>query len=403
MDLPSKQRDVDRLVATGGVGTYKSAKVPGLYLEVIGAGVGRYKVRFEKVGGRARRQQGKHTLGNAKIITIGQAEEAARTFLATLQTTGKDPRGDTSALTVGELFQRWLTTYAQQHRKKWKDDSAFFARHIEQRLARRAVNELSKRALIEVLDDIHLATSGYVVNDAQRLLSAVLNWAEGEAIIDVSPARGIPKRFKETARDRVLSHDELRKLWLALDGVPLRTARAIRLLILLGLRESEVIGARKDEIAGDLWTLPASRIKAQVPHVVALPPLAQQIIADASAAYSTSVWLFPAMFAGRTLRDKPMNRSTTEHEFAALAVKLGMVGADGKPDTGIHDIRRTVATNLAALGVPPDLIGRIQGRGLQSGDAGVNWIYNRHTYVAERLDALERWERKLMGIVSSSA
>ena len=78
-----------------------------------------------------------------------------------------------------------------------------------------------------------------------------------------------------------------------------------------------------------------------------------------------------------------------------MAVALGMVAASDNPDTGIHDLRRTVATNLARLGVPESLIDRIQGRsGARGGDSGIGWVYNRHIYLAERRDALEKWERE---------
>ena len=78
----------------------------------------------------------------------------------------------------------------------------------------------------------------------------------------------------------------------------------------------------------------------------------------------TSPYVFPAV--SRQALDKPMSRHTPDHAYAELAVEIEMVDNDGKPNIGVHDLRRTAATNLAKLGVGEDLIDRIQG---DSGEA----------------------------------
>ena len=90
--LPNKQRDVDRLVAIGEPRSHLSARVPGLQLDVLAPKTAKYRVRFDLRGGRRGRRQGKSTLGDARILTIGQAEQLAREFLAKLKLKGSDPR-----------------------------------------------------------------------------------------------------------------------------------------------------------------------------------------------------------------------------------------------------------------------------------------------------------------------
>ena len=92
-----------------------------------------------------------------------------------------------------------------------------------------------------------------------------------------------------------------------------------------------------------------------------------------------------------------MTRHAPDHTYAELAVQLGFVGDDGKPNTSIHDLRRTQATNLARLGVLPSLIDLIHGRKLP----GVGGVYNRHSYLKEKRAALLAWERELMRIVEN--
>ena len=55
-----------------------------------------------------------------------------------------------------------------------------------------------------------------------------------------------------------------------------------------------------------------------------------------------------------------------------------------------HDIRRTVATGMAGLAVPPHVVEKILNH--SSGTfRGVAGVYNRFGYLPEMRDALSRW------------
>lgn len=60
-----------------------------------------------------------------------------------------------------------------------------------------------------------------------------------------------------------------------------------------------------------------------------------------------------------------------------------------------HDLRRTAATHLGALGVPPVVIDAI----LNHKDGSVGAIYNRYAYAKEKRQALEAWACRLSEIV----
>jgi hypothetical protein len=68
----------------------------------------------------------------------------------------------------------------------------------------------------------------------------------------------------------------------------------------------------------------------------------------------------------------------------------------GVVDWRLHDLRRTVRTGLAALRVDPDVSERVIGHVI----GGVKGVYDRHLYLAEKRDALNRWTQHLAGIVS---
>ena len=51
---------------------------------------------------------------------------------------------------------------------------------------------------------------------------------------------GVARPTPERQRDRVLSHDEIRAVWHALDQEPVRIAAIFRILLLTAQRRSEV-------------------------------------------------------------------------------------------------------------------------------------------------------------------
>jgi integrase len=311
----------------------------------------------------------------------------------------RDPHADRKRedlSTFGALFDSWLERHAKPNKKSWLADEALYRRHVECRLGSRPVADLKKRDYVEVLDWIMLASSGSQANAAQSIITATLNWAENEGLIDGHAAKGIPKRQRPKTRDRVLSPVELQRWWRALEEkVTPRQARVLRVLLLTGVRLSEACGMAKAEIQGDLWEIPAARTKSGRVHVVPLAPTVRELLSGAAVESGQSPFVFPAFDRHRMI-EKPMTRHAPDHAYAKLARTLGFVNADGTLDTGVHDLRRTVATNMARLGIAGDLIDRVQGR-LPRGNK-VSAIYNRHDYLAEKRHALELWEAELLRI-----
>ena len=401
--IPRNQLKIDRARCVDGRRTfYRVEGVPGLELDVQPSGKRTWRVRYQ-VGKGASRGERRYTIGDARAIGLGRATEKAYEVIATVQLERRDPHADRvrdDLSTFGALFDLWLERHAKPHKKSWQADEALYKRHVKSRLGHRPVAVLKKRDYIEVLDSIMLASSGSQANAAQAVITATLNWAENEGIIDSHTAHGIPKRQPPTARDRVLSSAELRRWWHALDTeISPRQARVLRLLLFTGVRLSEGCGMSKAEIHGDLWEIPGARTKSGLPHVVPLTPPVEELIAAAIADSGESPFVFPAVDRHR-MTDKPMTRHAPDHAYAKLARKLGFVDASGDVDTGVHDLRRTVATNMARIGVAVDLIDRVQGR-LPRGNR-VSAIYNRHEYLREKRAALEQWALELSAMVTRS-
>lgn len=401
--IARNQLKIDRAACVDGRRTvYRVEGVPGLELDVTPNGARTWRVRYQ-VGKGAARKERRYTVGDARAIGLGKATEKAQEVIAAAQVDRRDPHADRAAAdlsTFGALFDIWLEKHAKPNKKSWQADEALYNRHVKSRLAHRAVADLKKRDYVVVLDSIMAASSGSQANAAQALVTAVLNWSENEGKIESHAARGIPKRQPPKSRDRVLNHGELRTFWPALDAqMTPRMARVLRLLLLTGVRLSEACGMAKNELQADLWEIPGSRTKNGLPHVVPITGEVERLLRAAAADSGVSPFVFPA-FDRRRMIEQPVTRHAPDHAYASLARKLGWLDASDAVDTGIHDLRRTVATNMARIGIAGEMIDRVQGR--IAGGNKVSAIYNRHEYLTEKRDALVKWEAELLRIVAAS-
>src|SRR5262249_40055439 len=146
----------------------------------------------------------------------------------------------------------------------------------------RDATSITRRDAIELLDDIK-QTAPISANRTQTVLVTLFNWAVEDQLLDTNPLSGLKKRALEKPKERVLSDDETRVLWRALDaanGTGKDIAAALQVILLTGQRPGEVAGAVQSELAkaddpqNVRWEIPAARMKGRRPHVVPLAPMA---------------------------------------------------------------------------------------------------------------------------------
>jgi len=187
----------------------------------------------------------------------------------------------------------------------------------------------------------------------------------------------------EKPRDRWLSEEELKKLFAAMSstkGWSTENDSAVRLLLMLGVRKMELIGARVDEFDLDnaMWSLPGIRTKTGKSIDVPLPSQAIQIL-------QTLIWLSGSeyLFPARKVHTRMLPHISPDTVNAALSrfIKLDI------PRFTIHDLRRTCRTHLERLGVDY----RIGEAVLNHKVKGVEGVYNRHSYFDERKAAMQNW------------
>lgn len=107
-----------------------------------------------------------------------------------------------------------------------------------------------------------------------------------------------------------------------------------------------------------------------------------------------SLYLIPG-----TKPDRPMLHGTELHVIEALCKRLTL---EGKCNEHFHhqDLRRTATTRMAELGISKDVRCQIQSHGL--GDIESRH-YDRYEYLAEKRDALIKWEAYLTKLAEAAS
>ncbi len=372
--------------------TFSIEATPGLKLETLGGGRGSWRLRYQPRPGAAQRW---HFIGDACSVSLGEAMAQARKLMLSLQVDGTDPRTKNDrrqGLTFDGLFREWLERRAKLHKRSWSDDVQRYNLHIKKRLGCRVATEIARRDVIAALNDIADNVTPITANRCLSIISAVFTWGVSMEFVELHPAMRIPKPGKEIIRERTLSDAELKAVWNSLveviadrrKGMTPLMARLIQALILTGQRKSEVANAPVSEIASDLWTIPASRMKAKRAHIVPLAPLALETFRTAISNNGS-----PLVLPGKT--GNKLEPMSIGHALARLLKDLGI--EDIRP----HDLRRTVASNMGRIGVPEQIIGRCLAH-KQSGITAQ--VYNQHSYSAEKRAAFAAWEAELHRIVT---
>jgi integrase len=237
----------------------------------------------------------------------------------------------------------------------------------------------------DLLDEIAVRAP-IMANRTLALVRKMFNFAIEREWVDSNPCQMVKRPSPERQRDRVLSEDEIRRLWTALDAEQPVIAALFRLRLLTAQRGGEVQGASWADVdlMGAWWTIPAERSKNGLAHRVPLSPQAVRILKGLKAvADDKATWVFPS-----TRKAGPH----INHAQKAIEriVKRSSVEFRG------HDLRRTAASLMVGAGVPRLVVSKI----LNHVESGVTAVYDRHSYDPEKRAALDFWGRQVDAIIS---
>jgi integrase len=144
------------------------------------------------------------------------------------------------------------------------------------------------------------------------------------------------------------------------------------------------------------WTLPAERAKNDEPHIIPLNALALNEIRalhpQAKGLVFSTTGTTPVSGFSKAKRALEVSM------FAIMRRRAAERGADPEgvqiPEWRLHDLRRTGATNLQALGIPIEVTEAVLNH-ISGTRAGVAGIYNRYKYEPQKQAALQAWAERL--------
>lgn len=336
---------------------YADDEMPGLRLRVSETGARSWSVLVTIAGKRVRLH-----VGSLAILGPQQARERARKLAAKALLGKLEPKRSSDGLTIArlvEMFQRsheWARL-APSTRVNWQ---LYIEHQILPTLGRREPGSVTR-------DDVRrwagaiAAETPTTANRAFEVLRRVYNWAaDGELVSCANPCARLAKPSPERRRERVYSTDELRRILAASAGTSIELLIRIVMLTLLRSGEARAIRYEWFDATRHLLTIPAAAAKSRSPHPVPLTIDAQALLfglysgeppeptpeprtADSAASDTRTGPLFPS--------DSRTGSMGSPHKAVA---RVGE--AAGVTDFRLHDLRRTGASRLEALGVESDVI-----------------------------------------------
>ena len=367
----------------------------GLAVRVAPSGLKTWDLAYRICGaGKVRRV----SLGRITDVSLEEARERANELTSAARA-GRDLIADeeesrivaASRLTVEELIQLYLRRKVTRRLRT--------AKEIESRLRRalctilhRYADDIRRRDIRELLDAVADQGIEREAEKRRQTIGAMFRWALSQDIVETDATGGLKAYDPGTPRDRVLSVAEIEAVWkwLDSDALPHAPADILKLELLTGARCGEISGLHAEELDRDnwVWTLPAERSKNKRPRVTPVVGLARQIIEER----------LDTVKAGPLFVAESGAALTSAHVGHYLLARRHRLPID-KFTT--HDLRRTVATMLAEMGIGLDLVAALIGH--EAGGKETRTLirhYVRTDLVERKIQVLRSWDERLQSIVS---
>ncbi|MDK1494002.1 tyrosine-type recombinase/integrase [Sinorhizobium sp. 7-81] len=419
------QKKLEAIAKSAAAGGYTvrteipDAGQPGLYLVVQPSGSMSWAFRYRHAGRPRKMTIGPFVLGEDASFTLAKAREAAQEAsrivsdgrdLAEVrdQEKAQEPEPEPAkADLVGDV----LDEFVKRHVKKKNREStqtntiSFIDKRIRPEWKDRDIRSITKRDVVKLLDDIADDGAPESAARVRAILSKFFNWAVDRDIVDASPVPKGSTAKQGASRERVLTDQEVRLVWLACENVGWPFGPLVKLLLLTAQRRNEVAHAELKELAlsgnDQQWVIPEERTKNGKEHVIPLSALVLQII--------EALPRVGKKFLLSTTGETPVSgfsraKKIIAAEMLALAKKeaaeRGLDPEEVKLEAWtFHDLRRTAASGMARLGFPVHVVEAVLNH--QSGSIkGVAKIYNRYQYLDEKREALTSWAEYVQRITA---
>ena len=405
------KKTVDALRPTEQRYEVRDTSTPGFAVRVNPSGAKTFIYRY-RIGGRGGRAQ-VFTIGKlSDTFRVGDARNIAKDCENEVRL-GRDPQGKKraerlmlAASDFSDLVDQFVDQYASKNRTAEETRRILTADAVSV-WGKRSPHEITRADVAALIAKVSKRGS-YAGRALHAQLRRLFAWSVETGRLEVSPMAGLKAPGKAVSRDRTLDDDEIVSVWQAAQEIGWPYGHIYQLLLLTGQRRAEVGRMSWDEINWDkkLWTIPRERAKNDSGHMVPLSEAALDVLRNAQAE--------PARLIDQEQREnggKQVNAWTfvfTRDGVAAvdhfskakrrLDEKILELDEMALAPWRVHDLRRTVATGLARLGVSLPVIEKTLNH--TSGSfSGIVSVYQKHEFLDERREALNKWAAHVASVL----
>jgi integrase len=316
----------------------------------------------------------------AKGADPGSDKQAGREKVEKAKAAGKN--------TVNAVLDLFIKMHVEKKLRSAKTVKRCFEVYVRPRIGSKSIYGLKRRDIVELLDAIEDADKAVTADRVLAYLRKCFNWYAARDDEFLPPIVKDMARTKpaDHARDRMLADDEIRSLWQALESPesPEPFRNIVRVLLLSAQRRDEIGLMRAEEIDGDTLIIPGERYKTGKENAVPLTAAARKWLPERKTGFVFSTTNGKKAFSGYSKAKRQLDVAIAEQRKAAKLKPM--------PEWRLHDLRRTARSLMSRAGVPSDIAEMVLGHKL----SGVRGIYDRHSYAAEKREALD----KLAGLIA---
>lgn len=329
-----------------------------------------------------------------KPLSLSDARERVRTIIAKKTLGLSDEVVDQK---MQDAIDRYLSTYCTDNKPRTLQEKKRVLAYLKP-LGKRRVGEIGTRELLTLIEKA--TTSSSERHHIFAAARAFFRWSVRERYIKISPLQDVhPPGKKSGSRDRVLSDDEIKRIYLGactLQQIGDPYGFICLIAIHTGMRRGEVGALRWSYISDDTITLPPALTKNRREHT--LPNL----LAD-------NLALVPRMVENVLDDDGKLVQRPCDLLFPSSAGTPYSTWSDGKEALDalcnvdnfvFHDFRRYLSTTMARLRVPIDVTEAILNH-VTGSRSPIQRVYDRYDRLPEMREALLKYEKHLNALISS--
>lgn len=304
-----------------------------------------------------------------------------------------------SRMTVKSLFDHWERLALKDRKDKGIEVRRIFEKDVLPVIGNLAVEDVKKAHIVSILNSMLERGVNRMAKVVLSLVRQMFRFSQDQDIVESDPTSSIRKYKiggKDTIRDRVLSESEIKELRNKLPTANLLVTTECALWIMLSTlcRIGELCKAKWTDIDLNegLWNIPKENSKNGKAHKIFLSEFS--INQFKRVPRISDVWIFPSHKGNKHVCEKSMSKQVSDRQLSDERIKNKDIfsGRSNKVDslklTGgkftPHDLRRTGATLMGALGIRPDVIEKCLNHIEQN---KITRTYQHQTLIKEQIEA----------------